>query len=481
VAESVVRSQDQVSKSNTMRLLAHQHAGVEWLLARERSTEYPGGFLCDEMGLGKTVQLIATMLQNPLRRTLVIVPKSIVTQWKSELEKFSPGLSVHLFDGAKRQVNRDAQVTIAPYSVLPQRKGSPDCPLLSLYWDRIILDEGHEIRNAKSKTHVTCRTLRGGVRWIVTGTPIFNSIKDFAALSEFLGMPKNHVQCFSDEIRAKYILRRTKADCKRFSLPPCEIDTIELDMNQKESEMYFQVYTRSQATVANIFASGAENHNQMELIECLLRVRQVMAWPQLYTDGIARKEGADPEAWTHGSTKMDYLIDSIKSHPTEKSLVFAQFVGEMDEIHVRVRAAGFRVYRIDGSVPTEQRASRIERFKKTDKSAVFLIQIKAGGVGLNLYEATRVYITTPAWNPATELQAIARAHRNGQTQRVVVKKLIYKGTETLPSIEQSILDLQGHKSAVCAEVLQDDRLRAQLPTSAKNGVTVRAVRKIFAV
>ena len=464
-----------------MRLLAHQHAGVEWLLRRERSTEYPGGFLCDEMGLGKTVQLIATMLQNPVRRTLVIVPKSIVTQWASEIERFAPSLTTHAFDGAKRVINREAQVTIAPYSVLAQRKGAPECPLLGLYWDRIILDEGHEIRNAKSKTHVTCRSLRGGVRWIVTGTPIFNSIRDFAALSEFLGMPKSHVQCYSDEIRAKYILRRTKADCQRFSLPPCDIETVELDMNPKESEMYFQVYTRSQATVATIFASGMQNHHQMELIECLLRVRQVMAWPQLYTDGIARKEGSDPEAWTHGSTKMDYLINSIKSHPSEKTLVFAQFVGEMDEIHARVRAAGFRVYRIDGSVSTEQRAQRIERFKKTEKQAVFLIQIKAGGVGLNLAEASRVYITTPAWNPATELQAIARAHRNGQTNKVWVKKLIYKGTDTLPSIEQSILELQGHKSAVCAEVLQDDRLREQLPTAPKNGVTVRAVRKIFAV
>jgi SNF2 family DNA or RNA helicase len=162
-------------------------------------------------------------------------------------------------------------------------------------------------------------------------------------------------------------------------------------------------------------------------------------------------------------------------------LIFAQFMGEMDEIHVRLKAAGFRVYRIDGGVATEQRASRIERFKKTEKPAAFIIQITAGGVGLNLAEASRVYITTPAWNPATELQAIARAHRNGQTNKVWVKKMIYKGTETLPSIEQSILELQGHKSAVCAEVLQDDRLRSQLPTAPKNGVTVRAVRRIFAV
>lgn len=464
-----------------MRLLPHQHAGVEWLVQRERATDYPGGFLCDEMGLGKTVQLIATILRNPVARTLVVVPKSIVTQWQTELAKFAPGVKVHLFDGAKRRVDPTAQVTVAPYSVLPQRKGGPVCPLLSQPWDRVILDEGHEIRNPKSKTHVTCRALAARVRWVVTGTPIFNSIKDFIALGAFLGFPKSHVQCYADQIRARYLLRRTKADCERFTLPPCDIETVELDMNPEESLLYERVWMESQQTVSDIVATGEANKHQMEILEALLRVRQVMAWPQLYTDGMAVKNGTEPEAWTAGSAKMDALVESIKSHPTEKTLVFAQFMGEMDEIHVRLKAAGFRVYRIDGGVDTEHRASRIERFKKTEDPAVFLIQIKAGGVGLNLAEASRVYITTPAWNPATELQAIARAHRNGQLQKVHVKKLIYKGTEQLPSIEQSILDLQGHKQAVCAEVLRDERLRSQLPTAPKNGVTVRAVRKIFAV
>jgi len=465
-----------------MRLLAHQHEGVQWLLKRERSLDYPGGFLCDEMGLGKTVQLIATMLQNPVERTLVIVPKSIVTQWASEIAKFAPGLTYHLFDGAKRRIDLEARVTIAPYSVLPERKGSPKCPLLDIRWDRVILDEGHEIRNPKAKTHVTCKALNARVRWVVTGTPVFNSIKDFAALGAFLGIPKSHIQCYTDDIRDKYLMRRTKDDCQRFSLPPCEIESVELAMNPKEAQLYFEVYTRSQATVANIFAQGSENHHQMELIECLLRVRQVMAWPQLYIDGMARKDGLDPEPWVHGSAKMDWLVNSIKSHPAEKTLIFAQFVGEMDEIHERVQAAGFHVFRIDGSVDTEHRAERISKFKSATDPCVFLIQIKAGGVGLNLAEATRVYITTPAWNPATELQAIARAHRNGQLHKVHVKKLVYaEAGPDLPSIEQSIMDLQGHKSAVCAEVLNDERLRSQLPTAPKKGVTARAVRKIFSV
>ena len=465
------------------RLLKHQREGVKWLLARERANDYPGGFLCDEMGLGKTVQLVATMIANPVPRTLIIVPKSIVTQWQSEIAKFAPHLTVHLFDGPNRHVDLTAQVTIAPYSVLAQRKGGPICPLISVEWNRIILDEGHEIRNQKAKSTVAARVLPARIRWVVTGTPIFNSIRDFVTLGAFVGIPKSHIQCYTNDIREKYLLRRTKQDCERFTLPPCDIETVELQMNIEEAQLYREVYRRSQETVEEIFAEGNANIHQMELIECLLRVRQVMAWPQLYLDGMAIKESSDPVAWTGGSVKVETLMRMISEHPEEKTLVFGQFMGEMDEIHERLHKAGVPVYRIDGSIDTAKRAERIAQFQTSEArpAPVFLIQIKAGGVGLNLQSATRVYITCPAWNPATELQAICRAHRNGQTGKVWVKKLIYAEVEGLPSIEQSIIDLQGHKSAVCADVLKDERLRLQLPTTLKGGVTARAVRKIFSV
>jgi SNF2 family DNA or RNA helicase len=132
-------------------------------------------------------------------------------------------------------------------------------------------------------------------------------------------------------------------------------------------------------------------------------------------------------------------------------------------------------------VDKDQRESRIAGFKKHQGGGVFLIQIKAGGFGLNLQEATRVYITTPAWNPATELQAIARSHRTGQTQQVHVKKLYYKGEDNMPSVEESIMELQGAKSKVCAQVLNDPRLESQIPGLVARGITVQAVRRIFAV
>ena len=470
----------------TRLISPYQHEGLRWLVARETSAPHPGGFLCDEMGLGKTVQLIATMLVNPKPRTLIVVPKSIVGQWCSEFGRFAPSLSVHAFDGAKRKLPVNfPDVIVAPYSVMAQRPGGPACPLLAVQWDRVILDEGHEIRNRKSKTHIACNVLSAPIRWVVTGTPVFNSVKDFVALCGFVGIPRNQVQGYTDAIRAKYVLRRTKADVakhnKRLELPPCDFQNLELEMYQEERDLYEHVFTRGQAIVKHIFKTGTQHLHQMELLECLLRARQVMSWPQLYLDGMAVKDESDPEPWIGRSRKMETLMELIAAHPNEKSLVFTQFMGEMDEIQERLSALDVPTFRIDGSVPKDARDARIAGWKAGPKNAVFIIQIKAGGVGLNLQEATRVYITCPAWNPATELQAIGRAHRTGQTQKVVVRRLIYCGEEALPSVEQSIMQLQEGKAKVCAEVLNDPRLETQVPNVTRTKITIQALRKIFAV
>jgi SNF2 family DNA or RNA helicase len=473
-----------------MRLIApYQHDGVKWLAARECSTTYPGGFLCDEMGLGKTVQLIATMKVNPKAKTLIIVPKSIVGQWCSELARFSPGTTVHAFDGPKRALPAVMpDVVVAAYSVMPQRKGGPVCPLLSVSWDRVILDEGHEIRNRKSATHIACRALQACIRWVVTGTPVFNSIKDFVALCGWVGIPREVVQGYTDEIRSKYVLRRTKDDVarhnKRLELPPCDFQNIELEMYPEERDLYREVFSRGQAVVSHVFKTGTQALHQMELLECLLRTRQVMTWPQLYLDGLALKSESEPEPWLGRSRKHETLMSEIAAHPSEKALVFTQFMGEMDRIQELLVAAGKPTFRIDGSVSKDQRDARIQAFKTAPVGAVFLIQIKAGGVGLNLQEATRVYITTPSWNPATELQAIGRAHRTGQTRRVTIRRLIYSGEDgatPLPSVEQSIMQLQEGKAKVCAEVLNDPRIASSVPNVTRTKITIHALKKIFAV
>lgn len=485
-----------LSMLKTRLISPYQHEGVRWLVERELAQTYPGGFLCDEMGLGKTVQLIATMLVNPKPRTLVVVPKSIVGQWCDEVARFAPSMSTYAFDGLKRKLpEKLPNVVVAPYSVLPQRPGGPVCDLLGVHWDRVILDEGHEIRNKKSKSHIACRALQADIRWVVTGTPVFNSMKDFVALCGFVGIPREVVQGYTDRIRDAYVLRRTKDDVAkhnaRLELPPCDFQNIELEMYPEERDLYKQVFERGQEIVRHVFKTGTQNLHQMELLECLLRARQVMTWPQLYLDGVALKEESDPEPWVGRSKKMVTLIRCILEHPKEKTLVFTQFMGEMDHIQELLTALKIPVFRIDGSVSKEQREERIAAFKKhvpspsiDNPSPVFLIQIKAGGVGLNLQEATRVYITCPAWNPATELQAIGRAHRTGQTRKVVVRRLVYMGedgVEPLPSVEQSIMQLQEGKAKVCAEVLNDPRLATQVPNVTRTKITIHALKKIFAV
>ena len=479
----------QLKMLKTRLIAPYQHEGVRWLVGRELAGTYPGGFLCDEMGLGKTVQLIATMLVNVKPRTLVVVPKSIVGQWCDEIARFAPHLSTYAFDGLKRKLpEKLPNVVVAPYSVLPQRPGGPACELLKVRWDRVILDEGHEIRNKKSKSHIACRALQADIRWVVTGTPVFNSMKDFVALCGFVGIPREVVQGYTDRIRDSYVLRRTKSDValhnKRLELPPCDFQNIELEMYPEERALYKEVFEHGQAIVRHVFKTGTQNLHQMELLEALLRARQVMTWPQLYLDGVALKEESDPEPWLGRSRKMETLIESINAHPKEKTLVFTQFMGEMDRIQELLAANDVTTFRIDGSVPKEQREERIAAFKKAPGGAVFIIQIKAGGVGLNLQEATRVYITCPAWNPATELQAIGRAHRTGQTRKVTVRRLVYvgeDGVEPLPSVEQSIMQLQEGKAKVCAEVLNDPRLETQVPNVTRTKITIHALKKIFAV
>jgi len=469
------------------RLFApYQREGVLFLLTMEAQTSGPkGGFLCDEMGLGKTVQLVATMLGNPKPRTLIVVPKSIITQWAEEINRFAPNLTINIFDGPDRRI-KEADVTLAPYTLLTVKGAKVDTKtaLHMVQWDRVILDEAHEIRNNKSKLFKSVCRLQTEIKWIVTGTPVFNSMEDFVSLCTFLGLSKVVVQGMTNKIKDIYILRRTKDDLaqisERLRLPPCHFENVELEMYPDEKQLYEIVFLEAQETIRDAFRHAQSmNAKNMVILECLLRARQAMIWPQMYLDGIAKQSKTQPEQWVGRSKKMETLFEMVKSHPSEKSLIFCQFRGEMNHIQKNVEG---QVFRIDGSVPKEERVKQIEGFKKAAPGAVFIIQIKSGGQGLNLQEATRVYITAPSWNPATELQAIGRAHRTGQTKPVYVKKLIYRECPRFVSVEEEILALQGHKSIVCSKVLNDERIEKQIPvnrTSAK--ISILDIKKIFKV
>lgn len=469
------------------RLFApYQREGVLWMLNMEDQRSGPkGGFLCDEMGLGKTVQLVSTMLGNPKPRTLIIVPKSIITQWVEEIKRFAPNLTVGVFDGPERKI-KDVDVTIAPYTLLTLKGGSVDAktPLHMVSWDRVILDEAHEIRNKKSKLFKSVCRLQTQIKWIVTGTPVFNSMEDFVSLCTFLGLSKVVVQGMTNKVKDIYILRRTKDDLakinERLQLPPCYFENVELEMYPDEKQLYEIVFLEAQETIRDAFRNTMSiNAKNMVILECLLRARQCMIWPQMYLDGVAKQNETQAEKWVGRSKKMETLFEMVKSHPNEKTLIFCQFRGEMNYIQQQL-ASSYPVFRIDGAVPKEERVKQIEGFKKVPSGAVFIIQIKSGGQGLNLQEATRVYITAPSWNPATELQAIGRSHRTGQTQPVYVKKMVYKECPRFVSVEEEMMALQGHKSIVCSKVLNDERIEKQIPVNrTTDKISILDIKKIF--
>jgi SNF2 family DNA or RNA helicase len=464
------------------QLYKHQKEGVSWLLSMENlSKGSKGGFLCDEMGLGKSVQIISTILGNVKRNTLIVVPKSIVTQWKKEIDHFAPSLNVFIYDGPDRTRNPnyllESDVVIAPYSLLTE-----DTMMLhKIKWGRIVLDEGHEIRNPSSSKFKSVCQLHADIRWILSGTPVFNSMKDFVTLCTFIGVDRKLVQAMTSKVKNLYILRRTKEDIPTLEIPECKFENVELEMYPEERELYKHAFIESQETIKDIFRSAINVHMyNMEIFECLLRARQTMIYPQMYIDGVAKKHGEIPEFWEGRSKKMETLFKLISEHPDEKTLVFCQFKQEMDYIRENLTCP---VFRIDGSVSKEDRETQLKLFNEAPQDSVFLIQVKAGGQGLNIQCASRVYFTAPCWNPATELQAIGRAHRSGQKRTVYVKKLVYTDTPGYPSVEQAMMALQGHKSLLSAEVLNDERITTQIPTGNKTSdtISISAIRNIFRV
>jgi len=465
-------------------LKPYQLEALSWMLMREfdKGSTVKGGFLCDEMGLGKTVEIIATLLGNPCGKTLIVVPKSIISQWEEEIEHFAPNLKVLVYDRSKT-IRDDHEVVLAPYSLVIEKGKGATPSLHAVDWDRVVLDEGHEIRNPKSKTFRSLATMHARIRWVVTGTPVFNSMKDFVTLGMFLGIPKVVVQGQYEAIQKKFVLRRTKQDFPDLiRLPPCKFENVEIEMYPEEEALYRDVFENGRDTVQQLFRLHGKNIHMftMHILECLLRCKQAMIHPQLYLDGVARKTEVEAQVWEHRSKKFETLIECVNEHPAEKSLVFCQFTGEMNLIQGMLEDEGVLVFRLDGSVSSEDRKSNRHRFMTHKGGCVFLIQIKAGGVGLNLQAASRVYITSPSWNPATELQAIARAHRTGQQKTVVIKKFITKGGgEKWGSVEESIACLQDSKTQICAELLNDERILSQLPPKPKT-LGIQELRKIFA-
>jgi len=399
------------------KLYDHQKNGVRWLLKTEK--RYNGGLLADEMGLGKTIQIISMMIANPLSLNLIVCPASLITQWKSEILKFAPSFIVN---PDIDNINMSKQnVLIISYNKLIRPNN-----LSSLKYDRLICDEAHYFRNKKSKTFKKLDSIKSKIRWSITGTPIQNYLKDLHTMFQFL-RKKGNLEVF---IR-KFMLRRTIKDID-FKLP----DLI-------QSIKFIGSYNSK-------FMNLIENNDYMFHLEKILRLKQACIIPSQTLKSIKKKYSIKDDNSRLKLAKLNTIIRDIISQPkiSNKTIIFSYFRKEIKYLFKRLKH-NVNIDYIDGSIPSIKKKEIINN-KELD---VLIIQINAGGTGLNLQHYNNIVFTGPQWNPTLEQQAIARAYRIGQKSNVYVKRYII-GNISDYSIEKKILKIQRNKLEMIKKYIQ---------------------------
>ncbi len=440
-------------------LRPYQQEGLGWLDYLQKFGF--GGILADDMGLGKTVQVLAFLQRRRFRRqskgpTLAVVPRSLVFNWIAEATRFTPRLRVLDYTGpnrhALRETFRDHDLIVTTYGTLR----TDIAELAGINFDYVILDEAQAIKNADSQAAKAARLLKGNHRLAMSGTPIENHLGELWSIFEFLnpGMLgagavfKKHTTggALESEDRTllarslkPFILRRTKSQVVK-DLPDKTEQTLHCDMEPAQRQIYEQL--RAHYRTALLRKETAElNRSKIEVLEALLRLRQAACHPGLI----------DPTKTVDPSAKLDMLLPQIAEIVEEghKILVFSQFTSFLSIVRDRLDEAKITYEYLDGR--TRNRSERVDRFQNDPAVGVFLISLKAGGLGLNLTAAEYVYLLDPWWNPAVEAQAIDRSHRIGQTQRVFAYRLICRDT-----VEEKILELQQRKRDLADAILNAD-------------------------
>lgn len=422
------------------KLRSYQADGVLWL-AKMRKNNH-GCLLADEMGLGKTLQVLSYLFargenQNP---HLVIAPTSLVYNWQREVAKFIPsweskiGVQLHSPDTTKI-------LLIVSYDILRLNIAEYN----SICYDTIVIDEAQVIKNRDTQKYKAIKTLRGQHKIILTGTPIENSIDDIWSHFMIL-MPEMKIlyaslskRCQSKtddaftELSRKFlkpfILRRTKQEVLK-DLPQMIEKTIYVEMSKSERLLYNNIHKM----VLKALENGVSGRIESIALEGLLRLRQTCVSPKLLPNSLFKGEISSV------SSKLQTALEYIDSfiNKGEKVLVFSQFIGGLEEMERILSEHAILYEKIYGE--TRDRTTPIVRFQENNNIHVFLISLKAGGVGLNLTAANNVILLDDWWNPAVEDQAFARAHRIGQNRNVMVFRFICKNT-----IEEKVLQLQENK------------------------------------
>jgi superfamily II DNA or RNA helicase len=425
-------------------LRPYQEQGVDWL-AFLRDAEL-GAVLADDMGLGKTLQTICVLRG----RALVVCPKSVVHNWIDEISRFRPSLRAVIYHGPKRQLDREADVTLTTYAVLRLDADR----LADESWDVVVLDEGQAIKNLGSQTARAAFGLRGKSRIVLSGTPVENRLEELWSAMHFanpglLGGVSDFQERYANPIaagdsdaatrlRAKirpFVLRRTKREVLP-ELPPRTDTVLHVELDEAERSVYEAVRVATRKSVADKLAAGG---GALAALEALLRLRQA-----------ACHSGLVPGQKAETSSKVERLVAALEDAVAEghKALVFSQWTSLLDRVEPHLRAANIRFSRLDGS--TRDRPSIVRQFQEEGGPPVLIVSLKAGGTGINLTAADHVFLLDPWWNPSVEDQVADRAHRFGQERPVMVYRMVAKDT-----VEERILGLQERKRAVAAVALGD--------------------------
>ena len=442
----------------------YQREGLGWMNFLRRFGF--GGCLADDMGLGKTVQALALLEARRSARqetapdanghgprpSLVVAPRSLMFHWKREAERFAPGLHVLDHTGAAR---RKPGAHFNGYDVVLTTYGTLRRDALhfkDLRFDYCILDEAQAIKNSATLSAKATRLLRADHRLAMSGTPVENHLGELWSLFEFLnpGMlgsaalfgragrnPDEPTRELLSRALRPFILRRTKEQVAR-ELPAKTEQTLYCDLEPRERKLYNELRDFYRARLLK--SADGENMStiKFQALEALLRLRQAACHPGL----IDKTKTAEPSA------KIDTLVAQLDQVVDEghKALVFSQFTSLLAILRQRLDGAGIRYAYLDGR--TRDREARVEQFQGDDDVKLFLISLKAGGLGLNLHAAEYVYLLDPWWNPAVEAQAIDRAHRIGQTRQVFAYRLIARET-----VEEKVLELQRTKRDLAEAII----------------------------
>lgn len=452
----------EVPKGLKGTLRSYQREGLNWLNFLDDFNF--GGCLADDMGLGKSIQIIAFILSQRQKVShnvnLIVVPATLIFNWKMEIEKFAPSIHVRIIHGSSRMKNThdfdQFEVILTSYGTLL----SDIHYLKSYHFNYIFLDESQNIKNPETERYKAIRLLQSRNKIVATGTPMENNTFDLYGQFSFacpglLGnkqyfrdvysipidtfKERRRTQELQDKIRP-FMLRRTKQQVAR-ELPDKTEMVLYCEMGADQRELYNK-YEKEFREYISATDNEELNKNSMNVLKGLTRLRQLCDSPKLL--------GSDSMTGDIASSKIEMLLEQIENKiPKHKILIFSQFVSMLDLIEAELKIKGISSVKLTGK--TKNREKMVNDFQSDPEVKVFLISLKAGGIGLNLTAADYVYLVDPWWNPAVENQAIDRAHRIGQHQNVMAVRLICPGT-----IEEKIVQLQETKKELTDDLILTD-------------------------